>query len=113
LQLPLPVLVKVRSPYQQCVQQRLACRSHSAWCCSAKVPAPPVHVPPVAPVTDPFKLIALLFAHTDALAPAFTTGAGVKVITRFADHCIAIAVAGARQVSVSACQQAISPAVGV
>ena len=42
-------------------------------------------MPPVAPVTDPFKLIALLFAQTDALAPAFTTGAGVKVITRFAE----------------------------
>jgi hypothetical protein len=30
-------------------------------------------------------VIALLFAHTEPLTPAFTVGAGVKVITRSSD----------------------------
>ena len=36
----------------------------------------------MAPVTVPFRLIVGLFAHTDPFAPAFTMGAGVKVIVR-------------------------------
>jgi hypothetical protein len=50
-----------------------------------KVPVPPLQIAPVATVTAPFKMIALLFAHTVPFAPAFTVGAGVKVITRLSE----------------------------
>ncbi len=40
---------------------------------------------PVAPLTEPFKLITGAFAQTDAAVPAFTMGAGVKVITRLSE----------------------------
>ena len=42
------------------------------------VPAPPLHAPPVAPVTLPLRVTSALFAQTDTAAPAFTTGAAVK-----------------------------------
>ena len=42
---------------------------------------PPLHTAPVAPVKEPAKVIALLFAQTVPAGPAFTVGAAVKVIT--------------------------------
>jgi hypothetical protein len=87
------------SPVPAVRSAALVCRSHSAWCCSVRsVPAPPLHVPPVAPVTtEPFKVIALLFAQTDAFAPAFTVGAGVKVITRSSDTALQLPLPVLRQ----------------
>ena len=43
-----------------------------------KLPRPPLHTPPVAPLTLPFKGMLALFAQKEAAAPAFTTGAAVK-----------------------------------
>src|SRR4029453_794352 len=38
-------------------------------------------MPPVAPITEPARVIVEAFAQTLPSAPAFTIGAGVKVIT--------------------------------
>lgn len=47
----------------------------------AKVPVPLlVHVPPVATVTEPFKVVTALLAQTLWLAPALAVGAGVMVM---------------------------------
>ena len=45
----------------------------------SKVPAPPLHTPPVATVKEPFKATAALFAHTVRSAPAFAVGEGVMM----------------------------------
>ena len=46
----------------------------------AYVPAPPLHIPPVASVMLPFSATLALFAHSEMSAPAFAVGEGVKVI---------------------------------
>ena len=43
-----------------------------------KLPRPPLHTPPVATVTLPFKATCALFAQRVTSTPAFTTGEGVK-----------------------------------
>jgi hypothetical protein len=53
-----------------------------------------------------------LFAQTEAFAPAFTTGAGVKVITRLAETALQFPLPVLVKVNVSV-PAAISPAVGV
>jgi hypothetical protein len=56
--------------------------------------------------------MALLFAQTDPFAPAFTTGAGVKVITRFATTALQLPLPVLVKVNVNV-PAAISPTVGV
>ena len=45
-----------------------------------KLPDPPDHIPPVAMLTDPFKLSVGLFPQTDLSKPALMVGAEVKEI---------------------------------
>ena len=42
---------------------------------------PPLQIPPVAPITEPFRVMSALLRQTDPSAPAFTIGAGVNEIT--------------------------------
>ena len=44
-----------------------------------KDPRPPLHAPPVAPVTLPVIVTCGLFTQIETGAPAFAIGAGVKV----------------------------------
>ena len=67
---------------------------------------------PVEPVKDPFKVIALLFAHTVAFAPASTVGEGVKVITRLSDTAVQLPLPVVVNVSVNV-PAASSAGVGV
>ena len=39
-----------------------------------KVPVPPLHIPPPAMVTDPFRITCGALAHTVTSVPAFTVG---------------------------------------
>ena len=45
----------------------------------SKLPAPPLHTPPVAVVKLPLSTTAALLPHTVRSRPAFTVGAGVMV----------------------------------
>ena len=73
---------------------------------------PPLQAPPVAPVTVPLRVIAGLFAHTEPLAPAFTMGAGVMVITLVALALLQVPLPVVVRVSVTV-PAAISAADGV
>ena len=83
LQVPLPTVVNVNVTVPAVRSAALGVyTAFSVFAFGAYVPVPPLHVAPVATVTDPFKEMALLLAHTDPFAPALTVGAGVKVMVR-------------------------------
>jgi hypothetical protein len=65
----------------------------------SKVPAPPLHTPPVATVKDPFKVTTALFAQTVRSVPAFAVGSRRDGEGHLIAYRIAIAVAhgGERQ----------------
>ena len=64
------------------------------------------------PVNAPFKVIALLLAQTLPLAPAFTVGEGVNVITRLSATALQLPLPVVVNVSVSV-PAASSAGVGV
>jgi hypothetical protein len=66
----------------------------------------------VAPLCEPAKVIAELFAQTVPFGPAFTEGAGVKLITRLLCTGLQVPFPVLVKVSVKV-PPAISPAVGV
>ena len=76
------------------------------------VPAPPLQIPPVAPITDPFKVITELFVQTLPFAPALTKGAGVNVISLLLATGLHVPLPVLVNVSVSV-PAAISAVVGV
>ena len=86
LQLPLPTVVSVSVAVP-------AARSAALGVYTALVlvlfglyvPVPPLQITPVDTVKAPASVIAELFAHTVAFGPAFTVGAGVKVMTRLSE----------------------------
>ena len=77
-----------------------------------KEPVPPLHAPPEATVTLPFRAMLALLAHTEPLAPAFAVGEGVKL------NCTGLLTARQLPLPVlvrvsTTAPLAISPAVGV
>ena len=79
LQLPLPVEVSVNVTVPAATSAALAVYvALNVVAFGLNEPVPPLHVPPVAPVTLPLKAACGSLAQTETAAPALTTGAGVK-----------------------------------
>ena len=76
------------------------------------VPNPPDQLPPVAPVTEPFKLTFELLAQTVWFAPAFAVGAGVNVIKILSETALQLPLPVVVSVNVTL-PLVISPEVGV
>ncbi len=113
LQVPLPTVVSVSVALPAVTSAALGVYTAlSALLFGAKDPVPPLHTPPAAPAAVPFRLMALLFAHTVPFAPALTVGAGVKVIVRLLMAATHVPLPVVVSVSVSE-PAAISAAVGV
>src|SRR5436190_7413181 len=78
LQLPLPVVVMVRVTVPAVRSARLGVyTAFTVALFALYVPDPPLHAMPVAPVNEPSRVIALLFAQTVPFKPALTVGEGV------------------------------------
>src|SRR5690606_40777989 len=78
---PLPVLVRKSHREPLAISEALGVyTAPRLFALGEKVPAPPLHVPPVAPVTVPASWMAALLAQRVCAAPASTTGAGVMMM---------------------------------
>ena len=80
-QAPLPMVVSVRVSVPAAISAAVGVyTAFSEAMLGAKVPAPPLHWPPPAPVTEPPSCTTALLEQTAIGAPASATGAGRMVM---------------------------------
>ena len=90
-QSPLPVVVSVNVNVPAAISKAVGVYvAANVFAFGAKAPAPPDHVPPVAPPTVPAKVVTALLAHLVWSTPASTVGALVNVITIISDTAVQV-----------------------